>query len=154
MDDYERFNRTGQISRDTSDYSHVPVHVRLTRHPVRSRQKRHETTSAFAPRELDEADVAEIRRLAAEGYSSDYVREVFSIGSARARRIMEGGTPEPRKATGRPRRENTDGIDVEALVRQREAGIGPTEIARRHGITVGQLAHLLDSHRKAEGESA
>jgi hypothetical protein len=154
MDDYERFNRTGQISRDTSDYSHVPVHVRVTRHPVRSRQKKHETVAAFSPKELDEADIAEIRRLAAEGHTPDYVREVFSIGHARAKRIMEGGTPEPQKATGRPRRENTEGIDVEALVRQKQAGIGPNEIARRHGITVGQLAHLLDSYRKAEGQSA
>jgi hypothetical protein len=47
--------------------------------------------------------------------------------------------------TGRPRLANTIGVDVQELITDREEGLKVAEIAERHGLSVGQVNHLVKS---------
>lgn len=104
VDHYEQYNRTGRVTRDTGDWTHVPVHVRITDHPERKRQAR-QAGSAGTAIVLAPEDVEEIRRLAVEeGRSINHIRRLYDLSASRTRRILAGGDPGPQGQTGRPKK--------------------------------------------------
>jgi hypothetical protein len=65
VDHYEQYNRTGRVTRDTGDWTHIPFHVRITEHPDRIRLARQaeEAAKAKMPRKpgIFEATYEEVR---------------------------------------------------------------------------------------------
>lgn len=104
MDHYEQYNRNGRVTRDTGDWTHVPIHVRITNHPERKRLAVLKEANKSGPTKITPEDVEEIRRMAAEGYSLATIRTRFELSDSRTQRIVSGGDPGPVGQIGRPRK--------------------------------------------------
>jgi hypothetical protein len=92
--DYDHYNTTGRVTRDTSDWSHIPEHIRITQHPEKIRNPGKPTL----PRgytELSEKDIAGIIALHKAGKAWSTIRRRYHLSEQRVKRIIETGDATP-----------------------------------------------------------
>lgn len=79
MSDYNHYNKTGVVTRDTGDLSHVPEHVRITRHPERTRKQKQADPVPSVRAELTEEQVDEIKAALLAGRTRRWLARKYSV---------------------------------------------------------------------------
>lgn len=90
MDDYDRYNRTGVVTRDTSDWTNMPYQLRITNHPQRilEQKRKLDRNDLNAPTKLDEYQKQKIREMYHAGESMYRIKLEFGIRQSRVYKVL------------------------------------------------------------------